>query len=365
MLRFFSAYDPARLTPVALTPAEGAFTEQVRALGLSLRVMPLPRELVRTGGALLHGSAWDRMRQLALLTPWSIKLARWLRSIQADAIYANNRRAVLTLGPGAHLARTPIFWHIKQDLDRGRMDKVAMKLMTHAAGCSLDVQQAFQRRHPSYARRIGYVPNGIPLEAFSRPGPSLRPELGIPPAVPVIGLVGSITPRKGVDLFVQAALQLATAHPRAHFILAGDAPSAYADFKQTILTAAQPIIDQNRFHAPGWLADMPAFYRSIDVLALPSRVEGFGLVVIEAAAAGVPAVRSASGGHTETTLDGETGFVIPIDDLDALIDRLSRLLADGALRQRMGRAARAYALAHFGIDRFVDALTQALLLTAK
>ncbi len=360
ILRFFASYDPARLTPIVLAPMEGAFTERVRALGLPLQIMPLPAELAQTGGALLHGSGWDRIRQSALLTPWSLKLARWLRRIQADAVYANNRRAVLTLGPAAHLARKPLFWHIKQDRDRGRMDRLAMRLITSAACCSRDVQQAFRQRHPAYASRIGYAPNGVPLDEFSSPGPDMRRALAIPPDAPVIGLAGSVTPRKGVDLFVRAALQLARSHPRTHFILAGDAPTAYADFRREILARAQPLIETGRFHAPGWLADMPAFYRTIDILALPSRIEGFGLAVIEAAAAGVPAVRTASGGHTESTIDGETGFVIPVDDLDALRQRLTWLLEHPEERRRMGRSARAYALANFGLDRFVDALTDAL-----
>jgi len=360
ILRFFASYDPARLTPIVLAPMEGAFTERVRALGLPVKIMPLPAELAKTGGALLHGSAWDRIRQAALLMPWSLKLARWLRQIQADVVYANNRRAVLTLGLGAHLARKPIFWHIKQDRDRGRMDKLAMRLITYAACCSRDVQRAFQQRHPAYAQRIGYAPNGIPLAEFSSPGPDMRQELGIPADAPVIGLAGSITPRKGVDLFVEAALHLARTHPDAHFILAGDAPTAYVDFGREILARAQPLIARNRFHAPGWLADMPAFYRTIDILALPSRIEGFGLAIIEAAAAGAPAVRTASGGHTETTIDGETGFIIPVDDADALIQRLAWLLDHPEQRRRMGQAARTYALTNFSLERFVDALTEAL-----
>ena len=365
ILRFLEHYDPARLRPVVLAPAEGPFVERVRALGVPVRVQPLPAELARTGGVLLQGSPWDRIRQAGLLTPWSLRLARWLRTIGSDVLYANNRRAVLTLGLAAHLARVPLFWHIKQDLDRGRLDALAMRLMTRAVACSRDVQRAFQQRHPAHADRIGYVPNGIPLEKFSRPGPDLRSELGIPPEARVVGLVGSITPRKGVDLFVEAALRLARDFPDAHFLLAGDAPEAYQDFKRTMLAQARSLIDGGRFHAPGWIADMPAFYRTLDVLALPSRIEGFGLVIIEAAAAGVPAVRSASGGHTETTLDGETGFVVPIDDLDALTDRLARLLADDVLRKRMGEAARAYALAHFSLDHFVDALTEALLMISR
>jgi glycosyltransferase involved in cell wall biosynthesis len=365
ILRFLEHADRSKLTPHVLVPAEGPFVARARALGLPVTLMPLPEELAQTGGALLHGSAWDRIRQTALLTPWTLRLARWLRAQRIDVLYANNRRAVLTTGPAARLARVPLFWHIKQDTDRGRMDALAMRLMTYAAGCSRDVQRAFQQRHPADAHRIGYVSYGIPLEPFTRPGPDMRSALGIPPDARVIGLVGSITPRKGPDLFVQAALRLAAAFPDVHFLLAGDAPEAYQDFKQGILTQAQPLMAEGRFHAPGWVADMPAFYRTLDVLALPSRIEGFGLVIIEAAAAGVPAVRSATGGHTESTREGETGFVVPVEDVDALTDRLARLLADEDLRQRMGQAAREYVLARFGIQRFVDDLTQALLKTAN
>ncbi len=363
MLRFLAAYDPSRMRALALTPGEGAFTERVRALELPLFVRPLPEELAQTGGALLHGSAWDRIRQAALLTPWSLKLARWLRAQGVDLVYANNRRAVLTLGAATRLARVPLFWHIKQDVDRGGMDKLAMRLCARAAGCSRDVQQAFQRRHPRHAHRIDYAPYGIPLQRFSGPGPDLRPDLNIPPDAPVIGLAGSITPRKGVDLFVQAALSLAPIHPRLHFILAGDAPPAYADFKAEVQRQAAPLIAAGRWHTPGWVADMPAFYRTLDVLTLPSRIEGFGLAVIEAAATGVPTVRSASGGHTETTIPGETGFVIPIDDAEALSERLHWLLTHPQQRRRMGAAARAYVQQHFSLQRFVDALTEALVRT--
>ncbi len=360
MIHYFQHYDPARLSPVILTPGPGPFVDQVRALGLPVTMLPLPPELARTGGALLSGSVWDRIRQAVHLLPWSLGLARWLRHIHARVLYANNRRAVLTLGLAAHLARVPLFWHIKQDQDRGWMDKLAMRLMTRAGACSRDVQQAFARRHPRFAHRIDYVPNGIPLALFSQPGPDLRDALGIPPRAPVVGLVGSVTPRKGVDLFVEAAQRLAPRFPEAHFLVAGDAPQAYLDFKTTILAQARPLMQAGHFHFLGWVADMPTYYRTLDVLALPSRVEGFGLAVIEAAAAKVPAVRSASGGHTETTLDGETGFVVPVEDVDALTHRLAQLLDDEPLRRRMGRAAQAYVQTHFGLTRFVDALTDAL-----
>lgn len=365
LLRYLEVCNRSLIQPYVITPAEGPFTDRAAGLGLPITVLPLPAELARTGGVLLSGSPLDRARQAALLLPWSLRLAALLRRLHAGVLYANNRRAVLTTGAGVHLARTPLFWHIKQDVDRGRMDSLALRLASRAGACSLDVQQAFQRRHPAQAGRIGHVAYGIPLAPFLAPGSDLRAQLGIPAEAIVVGLVGSIGPRKGVDLFAQAALRLALKHPIAHFVLAGEAPEDAAAYKQGIMETVQYLSAQGRFHIPGWVADTPALYRTLDLLALPSRVEGFGLVVAEAGAACVPAVRTATGGHTETTIDGVTGFVVPIDDLDALTQRLDTLLSGADLRRRMGLAARDHVVAHFGLDRFETALTAALLKTQR
>lgn len=364
LLRYLRACDRALVLPFVVAPGAGPFVDRCREIDVPVALLPLPAELARTGGVLLEGSAFQRARQALLLLPWSLRLRGLLRKAGARVLYANNRRAVLTTGPGARLARVPVFWHIKQDVDRGRMDAVALRLATYAAGCSRDVQKAFQQRHPAFAGRIGYVPNGIPLAPFTASGSNLRASLNIPAEAVVIGLAGSITPRKGVDLFVQAALRLAERYPLTHFVVAGDAPDDYAWFKQEALAKAQPLVASGRFHLPGYVADMPALYRTLDILALPSRAEGFGLVVAEAGAAGVPCVRTATGGYTETTVEGETGYVMPVDDLEALVDRLDRLVADPELRRRLGAAARDHALAHFGEDRFVNAFTAALLHTA-
>lgn len=360
LLRYFAACDRAIIQPHIIAPAPGPFCDRVIALGLPLTLLPLPAELAQTGGVLLTGGAGDRLRQSAKLLPWTLRLARLLRGLDAGMLYANNRRAVLTVGPAARLARVPLLWHIKQDLDRGGMDRLALRLAHAAVACSRDVQTAFQQRHPDHAARIGYVPNGIPLDPFLAPGPDLRDQLGIPAGAAVVGLVGSLSPRKGVDLFVQAALHLAGRHPTAHFILAGEAPPAYASFVQAALAPAQALRQAQRLHILGWIEDTPALYRTLDILALPSHVEGFGLVVAEAAAAGVPCVRTASGGHTDTISAGHTGFVTPVADLDALIARLDLLLSDPALRQQMGAAARQHALTHFSLDRFTAALTAAI-----
>jgi phosphatidylinositol alpha-1,6-mannosyltransferase len=110
-------------------------------------------------------------------------------------------------------------------------------------------------------------------------------------------------------------------------------------------------------------ADLPALYACADVFAMCCRdrwrgleAEGFGIVFLEAAACGVPAVAGRSGGSHEAVADGETGYVVPPRDVAAARSAIGRLLADDELRARMGAAARTRAAGEFAYDRLVSLL---------
>jgi glycosyltransferase involved in cell wall biosynthesis len=94
--------------------------------------------------------------------------------------------------------------------------------------------------------------------------------------------------------------------------------------------------------------DLLSWYQHADVFALPSlnvggQFEGFGMVFLEAGACGLPVVGTTGSGVAEAVIDGETGFLVPQNDAGALADAITRLLADDALRARMGAAGRQHA----------------------
>ncbi len=110
-------------------------------------------------------------------------------------------------------------------------------------------------------------------------------------------------------------------------------------------------------------AELPALYGAADVFAMCCRerwggleAEGFGIVFLEAAACGVPAVAGRSGGSHEAVANGETGFVVAPRDVDAVRRAIATLLGDDDLRRTMGDAARRRAVDQFAYDRLVDAL---------
>jgi D-inositol-3-phosphate glycosyltransferase len=100
---------------------------------------------------------------------------------------------------------------------------------------------------------------------------------------------------------------------------------------------------------------LPYYYSSADILVMPSHYESFGMVALEAMACGTPVVASQVGGLAFLVQDGETGFVVPNGDPAALSERLTQLLTDDGLRQRLGSRAAQYAR-QYSWENIVDQL---------
>jgi N-acetyl-alpha-D-glucosaminyl L-malate synthase BshA len=118
------------------------------------------------------------------------------------------------------------------------------------------------------------------------------------------------------------------------------------------LVASLGLGDHVRFL--GEPADLPALLQASDVFLLPSQSESFGLAALEAMACGVPVVASDVGGIPEVVVDGVSGFLAPVGDVDGMAAATQRLLTDDVLHDRFARAARRLAEEHFRLEPAVD-----------
>ena len=166
---------------------------------------------------------------------------------------------------------------------------------------------------------------------------SMRISLGIPASAPVLLFVGRITEDKGVRELLRAFEILKAVFHELHLILVGplDHESGMAG-----AIAKKEITQIKGVHSVGFSMTPETYMAIADVLCLPSYREGFGTVVIEAAAMGLPTVGSDIYGLTDAVLNEETGLLVPPKDGDALAVAISRLLDDSVLRNKMGEAAR-------------------------
>ncbi|MCZ2860571.1 glycosyltransferase [Blastococcus sp. VKM Ac-2987] len=178
----------------------------------------------------------------------------------------------------------------------------------------------------------------------------LRAELGLPPDAPLVALVGRIEDQKGVDLLVRAVPAVLARVPGAHVVVVGDGTRRAA-----VEALAGELGVSDRVHVTGWRHDLADVMRGIDVLALPSRWEAFGIVNLEAMAAARPVVGFAVEGIPEVVVAGETGLLSPAGDVDVLARDLVRVLTDPELAARLGAAGRRRFVEHFAPERMVQA----------
>jgi glycosyltransferase involved in cell wall biosynthesis len=100
-------------------------------------------------------------------------------------------------------------------------------------------------------------------------------------------------------------------------------------------------------------AELSPYYRAAQVLVVPSAYEGLPMVILEAFAQGLPCVATRVSGHPEVIADGENGFLVPLDDPQAMAAAVIRILQEPGLATRMGESARATVRAHFDVRRQV------------
>lgn len=218
------------------------------------------------------------------------------------------------------------------------------------------------------AERIGIPPeqvrvvlNGVDLERF-RAGSdrrALRAELGIPEDMHVVGTVGRLCRQKAQDVLLQAAAGVFRTCPDTLLLLVGaaDEPATLSQLQRQAFELGLG----NRVRFLGYVSDIPHIYGALDVLAMPSRWEGFGLTLAEAMAMGVPIVTTPVGGIPEVV--GDTALLVAPDAAAELAKAITELLTNPDRADALGRAGavRAQRFCHRRIGREVQNIYHELL----
>jgi phosphatidylinositol alpha-1,6-mannosyltransferase len=211
------------------------------------------------------------------------------------------------------------------------------------------------------------IPPGVDVERFRPLDPreraKARARFGLPADSPLVVSVSRLVPRKGFDTLIRAAARLRARVPNLHVAISGGGRD-----ETRLRRLASELGVAATFLGRVADDDLPSLYGGADVFAMVCRnrwagleQEGFGIVFLEAAACAVPQVAGASGGAAEAVVDGETGLVVdPPDDPDGVADALAALFDDPPRRLRLGRAARARAVAEFTYDGLARRLGVAL-----
>ena len=233
---------------------------------------------------------------------------------------------------------------------KGWLVRKVLRRATAIASTSHAMAAQVKRLTPE-RREVAVTPFGVDLARFTAQ-PSPHGPL-------TIGIVKSLAPEYGVDLLLRAFAGLCAdadvraAQPACRLLIVGDGPQR----DELIRLASQlGIAERTQFVGAVPHAEVPNWLHQLDIYAAPSRLdsESFGVAVIEAGACGLPVVVSDAGGLPEVVVDGETGLVVPRDDVPALQAALRRLVLDAGLRERLGRQGRGHVEREYEWGHCVD-----------
>jgi glycosyltransferase involved in cell wall biosynthesis len=174
-------------------------------------------------------------------------------------------------------------------------------------------------------------------------------EFGLSEGDRVVGMAAQFIPRKGHRILLDAVPAILKSHPTARFLLFGRGAQQGGVAERVRARGLEESV-----LLPGFRTDLPKILPCLDLLVHPASMEGLGIILLQASAAGVPIVASSAGGIPEAVVDGKNGLLVPPGDSSALAGAVNALLADPERARAMGEEGKLRVRELFSVDRMVE-----------
>lgn len=266
--------------------------------------------------------------------------------VHTHLVHADLYGALAVVGTRAILVSTK---HNDDPFRSGRLRHLE-RLLTRRCARVICITEALARfNHESVglpAEKLRVVRYG--LDAPPAPwGPPDGPAL--PEDACVLLAVGRLARQKGIDLAIRALALVRDRHPDAQLVVLGEGP-----LRGELEALVRSLHLDEAVHLPGRVGDVTWWYRRASVVVHPARWEGFGLALLEAMLCARPIVAAAVSAVPEIVVDGETGILVPPEDVDALAGAITSLLDDPARAAALGEAGAVRARAELSVARMVE-----------
>ena len=301
---------------------------------------------------------------------WKVarQIYRLVQEQRFDVVHTIFETSDLWAGPIAKAAGAKVLVSSRRDMGilRRSHHKVGYRLLSGIYDQIQTVSESVRRYtidtdkiDPS---RIVAIHNGIDAkqQALSADVERIRRELRLDPSLPVVVCVANFRHVKGIDVLIKAA-SLARKQTSAQYLIVGHLGKNAVDsaYTESVLTLNRQLGNESSVRFIGESNEVPALLNLADLFVLPSRSEGLSNALLEAMQMGLPCVATAVGGNQEVIVEGETGYLVPSEDHQAMADRIALLLGDSAQRQRMGEASRKRIVQHFTTEAMVAKILDA------
>ena len=296
----------------------------------------------------------------ALSVRSGLRLARLVRERRIEIIHAHVARdyPLAALAAGRSGAQLVLTRHVLFPL--GKIHRLTLRRTSRVIAVSEAVADGLRAQKIFPADKIITIHNGIDVKRFEQGSSGT----GVPPLNHAqdahatrrqrVGMIGHLAPIKGQEEFIRAAAIVCGARSDVEFVIAGEDKSRDGENRANIEKLISDLDLKDRVQLNGWTDDVASLLATLDLFVSPARSEPFGLSIVEAMAAGVPVIATASEGAREIIDAEDSGRLVPIGDVAALAKAIADLLGDANKRERLARNARVAVNSKFTLQRMVD-----------
>ena len=286
-------------------------------------------------------------------------LRRIIKQLKPDIVYAHSSKAgafarIADLGLNNKVIYNPHGWafNMQQSAKKKEMYKWVEKISAHFCDkivCISDAEkESALREKICKPSKLQVICNGIDLEEIEKTTPMSRAQLGIPEDAFVVGMVGRLSKQKAPDTFVKSAKLIKEKIPNAFFLMVGD-----GELRDQVESLINQYDLGSSFLITGWVDNPTAYMKIMDVGMLLSRWEGFGLVLPEYMACGVPIVATSVDAIPNIIKDDINGMLVDKDDYHKAANKTLKLYTDMDERQQVIHRSSLDVQARFNILRVV------------
>ncbi|GEM_PF-2163762 len=353
VLSFFDERRPAPDSPAL---------RMIAACGVKAQVMHVPMNQMSASPIVLLKFAVGLVQ-----ATW--KLFRLIRRERIATVYTNSLN-ILASGIAARLAGVTSIYHIHENVHRPRLVANVLKRVAAALAdvliCVSDAVKTSFLNAGVDASKLVTVTNCVDLDKFSlsHTGEKARREFAPRGDEKLIASIGRVVPKKGHHYVIAAAKKIINQCPSTRLLIVGAGRTEKDDYVQQLADQIKQGRLENHVVFTGQRDDMPEIMAAADVVVLASgseaTPEASPLVIVEALAMGTPVVATNLGGIPEILHDGETGYLVPPRDSEALADAILRILQHKQGAKQMGRAGQEWVRKQLDAKRYSDKI-QALL----
>ncbi len=304
------------------------------------------------------------------LNAWKVaqQLFKLVKRERFDVVHTIFETSDLWAGPIAKAAGARVLVSSRRDMGilRRRHHKVGYRLLNGIYDQIQTVSESVRRYtidtdKVDPARTIA-IHNGIDAKQTALPADveRLRGQLQFDPSLPVVICVANFRHVKGIDVLVRA-INLAQKQTPAQYLIVGHFGKNAIDseYSRSVMALTRELGNEGHTRFLGESNEVPTLLKLADLFVLPSRSEGLSNALLEAMQMGLPCVATTVGGNPEVIVQSETGFLVPSEDHETMAEKIVVLLADSALRKRMGEASRQRISQHFTTEAMVGKILDA------